>query len=73
MALVTTDKNSTGMDIVSTKSIDDKHTPGVFEVPLLQPLLESYNVDTYDNDTQCFWCVGLSILYLFTADGLGFK
>ena len=32
MALVTTDKNSTGMDIVSTKSIDDEHTPGVFEV-----------------------------------------
>ena len=33
MAFVSEDKDSAGMGIVTTKSIDDEHTPGVFEVP----------------------------------------
>ena len=32
MAFVSEDKDSAGMGIVTTKSIDDEHTPGVFEV-----------------------------------------
>ncbi len=52
MAFVTADKDSAEMDIITSKSIDDEHTPGVFEVSF--DTSRSQNVNCCSNGVGVF-------------------